>query len=158
MYQMKHLDGLLKLVDKEFEEMEQRGKFQNPSEAHVAYEMIDIVKDVHEIWECMDKMDNNYSEYGYGRYMYPYDDGVSYARGTNARRNAMGQYSRERGNSMMGGDYDSRASYRGLGGSSYSRGDAKSDYIARLYEMADNAPDERSREHLQKMIREMEQQ
>lgn len=160
MYQMQHLDGLLKLVDKEFADMEQRGKFQNPSEAHVAYEMIDIVKDVHEVWECMDKMENGYSEYGYGydygRSMYPYDDGSSYARERNARRNAMGQYSRDRGNGMMSNAYEGGASYRGRGG--YSRGDAKSDYIARLYDMADSAPDMKTREHFEKMIREMEQQ
>lgn len=162
MYQMQHLDGLLKLVDKEFEDMEQRGKFQNPSEAHVAYELIDIVKDVHEVWECADKMSNGYSEYGYGYPMYPYDgrsydDGSSYARGRYANRNAMGQYSRERGgNGMMNGSYEGGSSYRGRGG--YSRGDAKSDYIARLYDMADSAPDNKTREHFEKMIRELEQQ
>ena len=158
MYQMQHLDGLLKLVDKEFEEMEQRGKFQNPNETHVAYELIDIVKDVHEVWECADKMSDNYSEYGYYRPMYPYegamyDDGNSYARGRNQKRNGMGQYSREHGD--MNNNYMNSNAYRERG---YSRGDAKSDYIARLYDMRDSAPDARTREHFDKMIREMEQQ
>lgn len=75
-----------------------------------------------------------------------YVDGMSYARGDgrgrgrNARRDSMGRYSRD-------GGYDRE--------DGYSR-DAE-DMVAKLREVAEDAPDEESRKEIHKLIRKMEQ-
>ena len=68
--------------------------------------------------------------------------GSSYARGRgrNARRDSMGRYSRESGYSREDG---------------YSR--AADDMVAKLREVAEDAPDEESRKEIHKLIRKMEQ-
>lgn len=137
---MEHLEGILKLVDREFGEMEKNGKFRTKEDIDLAYKMIDIAKDIYEVWDCEDKMNaDGYSEYGYN--MYPMN-GMSYARGRNAARNSMGQYSR-------GG-----MSYRDGGGYSdnYSTGDAKRDFINSLYSARDKAMDDQERQNIQRMI------
>ena len=104
-----------------------------------------------------------------------YYDGSSYARGRgrNARRDRMGRYSRDgRGNSNYdnydgnsyerggGSNYERGSSYRGgnnrRGG--YSRDDAKQEYIEQLRETMENAPDEKSRMSIQRMIEQMERE
>lgn len=138
---MEHIDGVLSLIDREFAEMEQNGKFRSRDEVELAYKMMDIVKDAAEFCEKQAEMDQGYSEYGYPRHMYPYDNGVSYERGRN--RNSMGQYSRDSGMSY----YSNRG---------YSRDDAKSGYLSWLKEKEFNAPDEHTRNYIQRMIQEME--
>lgn len=128
---MRHLEGILDLIDKEFGDMVQAGKFRNKDDIELAYKMVDVAKDVYCIWDYEDNMDNGYSERG----NYPMN-GNSYARGRAMPRNSRG------------------VSYRG----NYSRADAKSEFIDQLYDMMDNAPDEHTRDRVQKMIREMEQQ
>ena len=76
------------------------------------------------------------------------NNGYSYARGRNARRDSMGRYSNE-------GEYNT--SNRGNMSMRQSRADANEDYLNRLRMEADNAPDERTREHMLRMIRELEQ-
>ena len=68
----------------------------------------------------------------------------SYARGRgrNARRYADGRYAPT-----------SRESYR-----RYSRDDGKQDYIESLREMMEDAPDDQTRQSIQRMITQMEQQ
>lgn len=89
---------------------------------------------------------NNYSGRRYGgSYDGSYDDGsyrgMSYARGRgrNAKRDSMGRYAR-----------DGR-SYRG-----YSR-DAKEDFMNEMRSMMDSAPDDNTRQSIQRMISQMEQ-
>ena len=89
---------------------------------------------------------NGYSGRRYGgSYDGSYDDGSyrgnSYARGRgrNAKRDSMGRYAR-----------DGR-SYRG-----YSR-DSKEDFIAEMHEMMESAPDESTRQSIQRMLSQMEQ-
>lgn len=138
---MQHLEGLLKLADREFGKMEQNGEFRNKDEIETVYKLIDIVKDVYCIWDYETKMQmDGYSEYPDN---YAYDN--SYARG-NVKRNSMGQYSRD---GMMNG-YPSRR----MG---YSRGDAKEEFINQLRDLMGDAPDDRTREHIQRMIHDMEQ-
>ena len=74
-------------------------------------------------------------------------DGNSYARGRgrNARRDSMGRYSRD--GSYRGGPYR----YDG-----YSR-DGKEEYIENLRNMMDDAPDDQTRQSIQRMIQQMEQ-
>lgn len=79
-----------------------------------------------------------------GSYAYrnSYNDGydnMSRARGRNAKRDSMGRYSRDDGYSRT-----------------YSR-NGKEDYMSQLRDMMEDAPDERSRQSIQRMIREMEQ-
>ena len=71
-----------------------------------------------------------------------YGEGRSYARGrgSNARRDSMGRYS---------SDGYSRNYSRNYSG--------KDEYIDHMRSMMENAPDERTRQSMQRMIREMEQ-
>lgn len=148
---MEHLDGLLKLVDSEFEAVNKNGKFRSREEIDSVYKLVDIVKDIHCIWQYEDEEDSG--EYS-GNYSYErgnrmnrggsYYDGGSYARGRrNARRDSMGRYSRN--------------SYRMGGMDGYSRAD-KSEYIENLRDMMESAPDEQTRQNLKRMIDQMSQQ
>lgn len=145
---MEHLEGLLKLVDREFGEMEQIGKFRNKEDVEIAYKLMDIAKDVQEYWECEAKLQGGYSEYGYGYPMgnYPMNEGMSYARGGNMQRNSMGQFTSRDGG--YGYNY---------GGNYANANDAKSAYLKDLYALLRKAPDDRTREHIQNMIHETEQ-
>ena len=146
---MEHLEGLLRLVDKEFGDLESNGKFRNRDDIELAYKLIDIAKDVYCIWNYEDGyQEDEYSEYGrsYGRPMprYPMDNGSSYARARNSR----GQYTSREGSSYA---------RRGGRGGNYSRTDAREEYMNNLRDMMMNAPDDRTREHVQRMIDELEQ-
>ena len=144
---MKNLDGILKLADAELGAITANGKFRSREEIHSAYELIDIAKDIYCIWNYEDESegmsydggsmrDGSYRGESYER------DGHSYARGRYAKRDAMGRYSRE--GSYRGGSYE-----RG-----YSR-DGKEDYIEHLREMAEDAPDEQTRQSIHRMIEQM---
>lgn len=149
---MEHLDGILKLADKELEAIINNGKFRSRDEIDSVYKLVDIAKDVHCIWQYEDD-ESEYSEDGRsydGSYARggrggrsdrgSYDDGMSYARGRrNARRDSMGRYSRERGGSY-----------------GYSR-DGKEEYVEQLRDMMENAPDPETRQSIQRMITQMEQ-
>ena len=152
---MEHLDGILKLADRELEAIINNGKFRSRDEIDSVYKLIDIAKDINEIW-CMED-DMSGESYGDGmsydrgmRGVHTYRDGgydgASYARGRgrNAKRDSMGRYARDGGNSMR--------SYRG----GYSRGD-KQEYIENLRDMMEDAPDEQTRQSIQRMISQMEQ-
>lgn len=142
---MEHLDGLLKLVDNELDAINKNGKFRSREEIDSVYKLVDIAKDVYCIWEYEDGGEE-YSEgmgsYRDGRvYRGGGYDGGSYARGRgrNARRDSMGRYSRGGG-------------YRNDG---YSRG-GKQEYIENLRDMMEDAPDEQTRQNIQRMIQQME--
>jgi hypothetical protein len=160
---MKHLDGILKLVDTEFGAIEENGKFRSREEIDSVYKLMDIAKDIYCVWKYEDEMENGYSEnYGYGydggmsNNSYrgrSYDGGYSNARGrgSGAKRYANGQYapySRDGGMSNRG------MSYRGRG---YSMDDGKEEYLENLREMMQSAPDENTRQSIQRMIQQMEQ-
>lgn len=161
---MKSIEGILKLVENEFEAIVNNGKFRSREEIDSVYKLMDIVKDAYCIWAYEEEEESGYSEYGYG-----YDDGGgsmryggesrSYARGRgrNARRDSMGRYSREGGGmsgEMSGRNGRSRRSYR----SEYSRADARQEYMDELRELMESAPDDQSRQSIQRMIQQMEQQ
>lgn len=135
---MKHLDGLLDLISNEIGSVEQNGKFRSREEIDSVYKLVDIAKDVYCIWEYESKLDGESYAYD-GR---SYDDGMSMARGRNARRNSMGRYS-----------HDNGVSYRDRG---YSRNDAKHEYIDELRVIMQNAPDENTRQSIQRMISQIE--
>lgn len=89
-----------------------------------------------ELWE--DSEYSNATDGRGGRIMrggsYRYDDGRSYARGRNVRRDAMGRYSRE-------------------GGYSYGA----DDMVRELRELMQDAPDDRTRQEFERFIRKIEQ-
>ena len=143
---MEHLNGLIKLVDSEFEAIEKNGKFRSREEIDSVYKLVDIAKDIYCIWEYEDKMEDGYSEAPYDSRSYrgrSYDDGMSYARGRGAKRDSMGKYaSRDGGRSYRGGNY--------------SYGDGKQEYIEELRELMNNAPDDNTRQSIQRMISQIE--
>lgn len=139
MRRLEHLDGVLSLIDREFSEMEQNGKFRNKEDIDILYKIMDIAKDAAEI--CEKQM--NMGEYGNSYY-----DGNSYSRGRYARRNSMGQYSRD----DMG--YSDGLSYRNGGRpSGYSMTDANAEYLENLRDMLN---DDGTREYVKRMIHEAE--
>lgn len=149
---MEHLDKIIEMAEAEFGAMAKNGKFKSREEIDSVYKLMDIVKDAYCIWEMEEGEEDEMSYAMSGRSMnrggsYRYDDS-SYARGRgrNARRDSMGRYSRE-GGSYRGG------SYRRDG---YSRADSKEEYIEHLRDMMADAPDEMTRQEIQRMITKME--
>lgn len=145
---MEHLDGLMKLVGNEIEAINRNGKFKSREEIDSVYKLIDIAKDINEIWCMEDDMSGeddmsyadgmSYERVGRGR-RGSYDDGMSYARGRrNARRDERGRYSRD---GYRGGSYE-----RG-----YSR-DGKDEYKEQLRMMMEDAPSEEVRMSIKRMI------
>lgn len=140
---MKHLDGILEMVDKELGSIEKNGQFRSRDEVDSVYKLIDIAKDTMEIWCMEDDMGGeSYDDgmsYERGRRSY---DGNSYARGRrNARRDERGRYSREYNRDGM--------SYRRDG---YSRDDAREEYTENLRRAMEAAPDEQTRMKVQRMM------
>lgn len=122
---MEHLDGLMKLVENELDSVLKNGKFRSREEIDSVYKLVDIVKDSMEIGCMEDEMYEGGSSYGNRR-------GDYYGR----NNRSMGRYSRD---SYRGGSY----------GRGYSRGD---DYREHLMEAMDNAPDEQTRQSIQRML------
>lgn len=143
---MEHLEGILKLVEAELDAINKNGKFKSREEIDSVYKLVDIAKDAYCIWDYEDNMDGESYDDGMsyrGRSMRgnSYDDGMSYARGRRyAKRDSMGRYSRD-GRSYRGNSYE-----RG-----YSR-DGKDEYREQLMDMLDTAPDEQTRQSIQRMI------
>lgn len=132
---MKNLEGILKLADNEMGAIVENGKFRSREEIDSIYKLVDITKDIYCIMDMEDEADDEYSGRGGNSYRYPrrmYDDGA-YAGRRNAKRDSMGRYSRD----------------------GYSRG--HDDYVEQLREMMQTAPDEQTRQSIQRMIQTMEQ-
>lgn len=154
---MEHLEGILKLTDSELGNIVQNGKYRSREEIDSVYKLIDIAKDIYCIWDYEEGVEDSSYEGGMaherggrsyrGSYENSYDGG-SYARGRGrgAKRDSMGRYARDGGRSYRG-------SYRG-----YSRDDGKKEYIENLREMMEDAPDDQTRQSIQRMIQQMEQQ
>lgn len=139
---MGHLDGILKLVDAEFDAIEKNGKFRSREEIDNVYKLVDIVKDIHCIWSYEE---DEYSEMGGRSYRgRSYDGDMSEARGRGrgANRYADGRYA--------------PASRAGDPAGVVSRDGGKEEYLDNLRMMADAAPDDRTRNNILRMIREIE--
>lgn len=144
------MDRLLDYIDSELDELERKAdKDGKLSMSEIQY--VDILahakKNLLKGEEMYEETEGGYSKYS--------GEGGSYARGRgrNARRDSMGRYSRERGGN--------RGYSRERGYSRYSReGNYSMDgeeMVDELRELMDNAPDERTRAEMQKMISKMEQ-
>lgn len=164
---MESLEGILKLADNELEAMNKYGKFKSREDVDTVYKLIDIAKDVYCIWQYEEEMEGEEGESfeggsyarggnqggsyrggsyrsGGGRYsrnMGGEDYAYARGRGRNAKRDSMGRYSRERG-----------GSYR------YSYGGDKEELMENLQAAMESAPDDQTRQSIQRMIQQMEQQ
>ena len=118
---MEHLDGILRITERELSAIEQNGKYRSKDEIDSVYKLVDIAKDIYCIWDYEAGMEKSY---------YHDDD---YARGR--KRDSMGRYSRD---------------YRG-----YSR-DSRAEYIDGLRSLLETAPDDQTRQSIQRMISQME--
>ena len=128
---MEHLYGILDIVDKELGAVEANAKFRSRDEIDSVYKLVDIAKDIYCIWEYEE---DGESYDGSERSYRSYNDG-SYARGRrNARRDSRGRYSGR--------------SYR-------SYDDGKEEYISQLRSLMQSAPDEQTRQSIQRMLDQM---
>ena len=153
---MKSVEGILKLVDNELDSIVSNGKFRSREEVDTAHKLIEIAEGIYCIWKYEDEGESGFSEYG------SYDDGSYESR--RSYRNGGGGRSRR---GMSGARYGSRNSGESRRGSyegssyrrgGYSRGDARQEYIEELRELMEEAPDDQSRQSIQRMITQMEQQ
>ena len=160
---MEHLEGILKLADKELASVLENGKFRSREEIDSVYKLIDIAKDAYEIWcmeeemeggeEGMSSAGGSYYRDGRGRSNRGgsyYEDGGSYerrGRGRNARRDSMGRYARE-------GSYRDGMMRRG---GSYYREGGKEEFAEELRGLMEDAPDNQTRQQIQQMLQQMGQ-
>lgn len=84
---MEHLEGILKLADKELASVIENGKFRSREEIHSVYELMDIAKDAYCIWAYEEEMEGG-------------EDGMSSAGGSYYRE---GRGGGGRGGSNRGG-------------------------------------------------------
>lgn len=141
---MHSLEGILKLADNELMSMAENGKFRSREDVDTAYKLVDIAKDVYCIWKYED--DEGYSEASYEGYEGSYRGGRSNRGSYESRRS----YERGGGRSRES-RRGSRNSYRG-----YSR-DSKQEFMEEMREMMEDAPDDQTRQSIQRMISQMEQ-
>ena len=140
---MESLEGILKLADKELEAVGRNGQFKSKDEIDGVYKLVDIVKDIYCIYEYEDESDDM-----------SYDDGMSYERGGNRSRRS-DRYSGNNGGSYRGYSYArGRRNARRDSMGRYSRDDSK-EYVEQLHELMEDAPDEKTRQSIKRMIEQM---
>ena len=146
-----------------------KGDLKKSNGGKISRSDMEWLKDLTEVVENIDKIEileggEGYSEESNwmadGRvYGTSYDDGMSYARGRNAKRDSMGRYSRE-GGSYDNMSYERGSSYArgGRGGRRgvYSRADAKEQMIESLEEMMHDAETPKEREAIKRCIMQIE--
>ena len=122
---MDTFEGILDVSCKELDKIARAGKYRSREDVELAYKLIDIIKDVYEVWDKEGSGDNYDHTYGMGY--------TSYARG------------RGRDSSRLGG--------RMYG---YSR-HGEDEFTSGLRELMDQAPDEKTRQSIQRMLDQFEQ-
>lgn len=126
---MEYIEKIIDMCEYELKSLAKNDKFKSREEISMADQLSHTVKSLN----CLMDMwgDDGYSERGYSYR----DGGMSRAR----KRDARGRYSRDM-------RYDRR----------YSRADGKEEYIARLHDAWEEAPDEMTRQSIKRMIDEAE--
>lgn len=157
---MEQFEGILKLVGNELEAMNKNGKFRSREEIDSVYKLIDIAKDIYEVWCMEDDMEsgeggmssrgyrngNGYGNYNRGNY---YDGGYERrGRGRNASRDSMGRYNE--GASYRDGGMMRRGNYP-------YRDGGKEEFADQLRDMMQSAPDDQTRQSIQRMLQQIEQ-
>lgn len=139
---MYSLDGIMKLADNELMSIVEKGQFRSRDDVDTAYKLIDIIEDIY----CIFKMEDDEEYSGYSR------EGGSYERGG-------GRGGRSNRGSYEGGGRSNRGSYEGgRSRASYRGGYSRADYIDEMRRMMESAPDEQTRQGIQRMLQQMEQQ
>ena len=146
---LKNIEGILELIDDEFGGMVERGKFRNRDDVDLVYTMMDIVKDACCLIEPENGKDVEYS-----------NDGEIHSEDHDQMNDRDDWYSRNYGRS---GGYTRVTRYSGNNGMghggrlySYSRADARDEFIDNLHELMNIAPDDHYREGIRKMLNELE--
>lgn len=145
-----NMDELYKVVEiseKEIKSITDNGKYRSREEIDSVYKLMDVIKDFY----CLEDMESGYSNEGSydmpGRsrnsYEGSYRDG-SYGRGRGAKRYANGRYA------PHSNDYSRENAYR------YSR-EGKEEFMDQLHELMENAPDEKTRQSIQRMIQQTQE-
>lgn len=135
-------EGIIEASCKELEQIAKAGKYRSREEVDTVYKLIDIVKDIYEIWE---KADNETSDSFYSGDSY--SGRGSYGRGSSYGSYGRGSsYARGRGYSMARGS-----------GRSYGRQHGEEEFMEGLRELMEQAPDEQSRQSIQRMLGQLEQ-
>lgn len=156
---MEQLEGIVKLAADELNSIAQNGKFRNREEVDSAYKLVDIIKDAFEVWCMEEEMESgddgmssrgSYSRGGRGgsnRRNYFADGGSYYerGRGRGASRDGRGRYNE---GSYRNGGMMRRGGYRD---------GSKEEFVAELHELMEDAPDEQTRQSIQRMIQQMDQ-
>lgn len=137
---MEYLEGILRITDDELGAVVKNGKYRNREEIDSVYKLIDIAKDVYCIWKYEDGEDMSYDGDSYAM---RHDSSYARGRGSGAKRYADGRYAPY--------SRDGDRGYRG-----YSR-DSHDDYLTRLKDMMDSAPDDQTRQSIHRMIQQIEQ-
>lgn len=156
---MEQLDGILKLADNELEAINKNGKFRSREEIDSVYKLIDIAKDIYCIWGYEEEMsDEGMSSRGGSYYREgSYEDGYERrGRGRNASRDSRGRYNEGsyREGSYRDGSYRDGMMRRG----SYYREGGKEEFAHELRELMQNAPDQQTRQQIQQMLQQIENQ
>ena len=126
---------LKEMLCKELEEYGTKGELSTGS-LDIVDKLAHTVKNLDKIIECYEEDEGSYA----------YDDGMGYERGRSMRRG--GSYARGRGRNAR---RDSRGRYSNEG---YSRA---GDIVEQLRDLMSDAPDERTRQEIQKLVTKMEQ-
>ena len=125
---MNSLDGIISLADKELMSIVNNGKFRSREEIESAEKLVKMAEKIYCIWDMAEGEEDGYS-------------GRSYA--GPRRRDSMGRYSR------TGGNYP-REPYSRMGG--YS---GHGDFAEEIRALMDEAPDDQTRQNLQRMLDQM---
>lgn len=135
---MEQIDGIVRISANELQAIIDNGKYRSREEIDSVYKLMDIIKDAHCIWKYEDE-ESEYSEEGRS-----YDGSYRTRRG-----NYEGSYARGRKRYADG----RFAPYSRRG---YSN-DGREEYVEHLRGLMDGAPDEQTRQSMQRMISQLEQ-
>lgn len=95
-------------------------------------------------------MEEGYSERGYSMNSYDGDNSYARGRGRNARRDSMGRYASD--------GYSERRGYsRDYRGGRYSMDEAKESMVEKLHEMLDEAPNEKIKNAIHRLINQLDE-
>lgn len=127
-------DKVLSITEDEIRSVAEHGKYRTREDVDLVYKLVDIVKDIY----CIQDMEGGYSGDD-GSYRSSYE-GSYRGRGSGAKRYADGRYA----------PYSRDGSYRSYRG--YSR---DGDFVERLQRLKDEAPDDQTRQSIEKLIQQM---
>lgn len=145
---MEHIEELKEMLCDELDKIAKKGELTAGS-LDTVDKLAHAIKSISTIMAMED-----YSEEG-SYYDGSYNDGTSYARGRNARRDSMGRYSR-RGSYARGGQGGNRGG--GNQGGRSNRGYSGNDeFIDELQEMMNEASNEKERMAIRKVMEMMEE-